>query len=179
MRALIIRFVVAASVLTGCKAVNQDSLFGTGASCEAMGGVASCDAVSGGCQDETASVDGDLSTFATVSTNFPGATSLSTVTGILGPLFPIGSTVGVLASLPSGATATNIVVSTLVGQERAIVQSATGPALTITPTSDGPATHYISFVATAPFNGIKLTVTPPSGGSADYLVYEFCGTGNP
>jgi hypothetical protein len=146
---------------------------GAASSCNAVRGEASCDAAAGGCDNESASNDGDLTSFARISTGAAPA-SLTATRGLSDDTFPTGSNVGIFVTPPSGFSSADITLSTVQGQERAVVESATGPTLTVTPTSGDPAANYISFTATAPFNGLKVTVNELS--SDDYLVFEFCGS---
>ena len=163
-------FVVLPLMLIGCGGDDSDA--GPSSSCNAIGGSTGCTAASGGCNNTEASADGNLGTFATVASDLPG-TSISTVRNIGGAQFASGSNAGVFITPPSGFAATDITLSTLLDQENTVVENATGPALTITPTQGDPATQYVSFTATAPFNGLRMTIN--TAGSDDYLVYEFCG----
>jgi hypothetical protein len=155
-----------ALLLSGC------SGGGAASSCNAIRGEANCDAVGGGCDNENASNDGDLTSFARVSAQ--AVTSITASRGLSDATFPTGSNVGIFVTPPSGFSSEDITLSTVQGQERAVVESATGPALTVTPTSGDPAASYISFTATVPFNGLKVTINAVGGD--DYLVYEFCGS---
>ena len=162
------RFLGLVLLLSGCGGDGG----GAASSCNAIRGEASCDTPAGTCDNADASNDGDLTSFARVSGAAPG--SLTASRGLSDATFPTGSNVGIFVTPPGDFSSADITLSTVQGQERAVVESATGPALTVTPTSGDPAASYISFTATVPFNGLKVTINEVN--SDDYLVYEFCGS---
>lgn len=133
-----------------------------------MGGSTSCSPIVGTCNNTVAVSDGNLGTsgvFAAQSGGYLAAGGGSNFDG--------GTNVGLFLTPPNGLSLTDITVSTYLDSDNTVLESATGPALTLTPTQGDPATDYISFTATTPFNGVKLTVNTPDLG--DFLVYEFCG----
>jgi hypothetical protein len=155
-------------LLAGCSSGGSD---GAASSWNAIRGSTGCNAVSGGCTNLDAVADGNLGTFAEVSGL--SSTMVSTVRGIGGAQFPTGSNAGAFITPPSGFSSADLTLTTLLEQENTAVESATGPTLTVTPTSGDPATDYVSFTATAPFNGLRVTLNA----SGSYLVYELCGDG--
>lgn len=135
--------------------------------CEFVGGSAIAGMSVGGSSNVQDAVDRNLSTFATISSIVDGqfiARGGSTVNG--------GGNAGLFVTPPSGTTAIEVTVNTRMGQ--AIVESATGPALDITDVSNTPATTYIGFDTSLPYDGIEFLFT----GGGEYLIYEFCHSAN-
>lgn len=166
---------MSAVLLCSCSGGGGDGGVGEGgsgakSSCQTIGPNVNFAVVAGGVDNLQDAADGKLSTFATFTAL--GAGSYISSKGIQ---FPGGSNAGVFLTPPSGTTAADITVSTFLDQEQAIIESATGPTLTIAPTQGTPATEYASFTTTAPFNGVRLTVNTPNNDS--FLVFEICGTG--
>jgi hypothetical protein len=141
---------------------------GASSTCKSIGPNTNFATVAGGVDKLSALADGNLSTFATFTTQTAGS-----YVGSQGNDFPAGSRAGAFLTRPSNATAADITISTSLQQEQVIVESATGPALTITPTPGDPAAEYVSFTTTRPFDGIRVTVN--TAGSAENLVFEICG----
>lgn len=156
-------------LLMGCSG-GGDGGGGAASSCGFVGGSTECSPIVGGCNNTVAVGDGNLSTFGEFSAASGGFISTG---GASGASFDGGTNAGVFLTPPAGMTTSNITISTFLNQSSTAVESATGPSLTITPTSGDPATEYISFGTTAPFNGVKLTVNTPDLG--EFLIYEFCG----
>jgi hypothetical protein len=154
-------------ILAGCSSGGDG---GSASSCSFVGGSTECSPIVGGCNNTIAVGDGNLSTFGEFSAESGGFISTG---GPDGASFNGGTNAGVFLTPPAGLAAADITISTFLSQNEAAVESATGPALTVTPTEGDPATHYISFETSAPFNGVKMTVNAP--GLGEFLIYEFCG----
>ena len=137
-------------------------------SCSTIGPNVNFAVISGGVDNLQAAADRNLGSFATLNSGASGSYVTSK-----GVSFSGGTNAGVFITPPTGMTASDITVSTFQTQEQATVESATGPTLTITPTPNDPATKYVSFKTTAPFNGVKLQVNTAS--AVQYLVFEICG----
>ena len=137
-------------------------------SCMSIGSDVNSGTVNGSYSNLGAAADGNLGTFATLNSGAPGNYISSK-----GNSFSGGTNAGVFITPPTGATATDITLSTFMTSDSATVESATGPTLTITKTGGDPAAEYVSFKTTAPFNGVKLQVN--SAGSTQYLFFEICG----
>lgn len=161
---LSLTFLAGAVVLCGCSGGGSDAA----SSCTSIGPNTNYAVVAGGVDNLQAAADRHLGTFATFSAQGPGSYISSK-----GNSFPGGSNAGLFITPPSGTSAADITVSTFLDQEQATVESATGPTLTITPTNGDPATEYVSFTTTAPFNGVKLSLNTSS--DVQYLVFEICG----
>jgi len=126
--------------------------------------------VSGGVENLDAVADGKLGSFATFSAQGAGSYVSSK-----GNRFGGGSVAGAFITPPSGFTAADITLATFVTQEQSTVQSATGPTLSVTATPNEPATHFVSFVTTLPYDGVRIAIN--TAGSTEILVYEICGNG--
>jgi hypothetical protein len=155
-------------LLSGCSSGGGDD-GGAASSCAFVRGDTSCSPIVGGCNNTVAVGDGNLSTFGTFSAQASGG-FLATGGDIS---FSGARNPGLFLTPPSGMTLADITVATYMDADNTVVESATGPALTATPTHGDPATDYISFNSTLPFNGVKLIVNNPNLG--DFLVFEFCG----
>lgn len=164
MKAVNATLAVSAILLCSCGGGGGDAK----SSCQSIGSHTNAVTTSGEAQNVPAAADGNLSTFATL-TGVAGSYISSE-----GNQFPGGSNAGAFITPPAGMKPTDITVSTFMTVDSTMVESATGPALVITPTQGDPATDYVSFKTTAPFNGVKLAINAAS--SVQYLVYELCGT---
>lgn len=137
-------------------------------SCSSIGPNVNSLTTSGSVANLQSAADGNLGSFATLDTSGPGSYVSSK-----GVSFSGGTNAGAFITPPSGATATDITVSTFMTQEQATVESATGPTLTITKTGGDPASEYVSFKTSAPFNGVRVQIN--TSGAAQNLVFEICG----
>lgn len=89
-----------------------------------------------------------------------------------GPEFSAGDNPGVLLSAPADTTVADLTVRTYLGN--AVVESATGPRLTMMSTQRRTtATDYVSFEATLPFDGVEFLFTDEN--NQEFLIFEFCG----
>jgi hypothetical protein len=128
--------------------------------------------VAGGSDNQSASVDGNLTTFATVRTQAPGS-----FIGGSGNDFPAGSAAGVFITPPSNFVGADVTLSTFDARSGSstALETATGAMLAITQTSGDPAALYVSFTTRLAFSGVKMQIN--NAASAEYLVFEICGTG--
>ena len=156
--------VVSAGLLMGCGGASSNAL------CESIGPGANFLVLSGGVENLDAVADGNLGSFATFSAQGAGSYISSK-----GNRFGGGSVAGAFITPPSGFTAADITVATFVTQEQSTVESATGPTLTITATPSEPATQFVSFVTTLPFDGVRIAIN--TADNTEMLVYEICGNG--
>lgn len=135
--------------------------------CAFVGGTAIAGMSVGGSTNEQDAVDGNLSTFATISGPADGemiAGGSRTVSG--------GGNAGLFVTPPDRVTAAEIIVNTRMGTD--IVETATGPALEITSVSGTPASNYVGFDTTMAYDNIQFQFS--TGGQ--YLIYEFCHNAN-
>jgi len=109
-------------------------------------------------------VDGSLSSFGSISSVADGQVIAR------GNSFNGGNNTGLFVTLPANTTAASLVVNTRMNG--VVVESATGPALTITTTASTPASQYVGFNTTQAFNAIEFLFA--NGG--EYLIFEFCGS---
>ena len=132
--------------------------------CAAVGGSVIAGMSVGSTNNLPNAVDGDLSTFGSVSGVADGQVIAR------GSRFSGGNNTGLFVTLPANASSTSLVVNTRL--DGTVVESATGSALTVTATSSTPASHYVGFNTTRPFNGIEFLF----GSGGEYLIFEFCGS---
>ena len=151
----------AAALLLGACSDGGDS-----STCVSIGPGVNALIVAGGYSNLEAVADGSLGSFATLDAQGAGSYLSSK-----GNEFAGGTNAGAFLTLPAGMTAADITVSTFVDQEQATAESATGPALTLTPTDHDPSAVYASFMTTAPFNGVRVQNNTPG----EFEIFEICG----
>ncbi len=138
---------------------------GDGASlCAAVGGSVIAGMSVGTTNNLPNMVDGSLSSFGSISSVADGQVIAR------GNSFNGGNNTGLFVTLPANTAAASLVVNTRMNG--VVVESATGPALTITTTASTPASQYVGFNTTQAFNGIEFLFA--NGG--EYLIFEFCGS---
>lgn len=153
------------SVLSACGGGSDggNSVF----QCAFVGGSALAGMSVGGSANVQDAVDGNLSTFATISGAADGELIAGGSRRVGG-----GGNAGLFVTLPSGVTASQIILDTRLNDQT--VETATGPTLDITSVSGTPASNYVSFDTTQQYDEIRFRFT--TGG--EYLVYEFCHSAN-
>lgn len=142
---------------------------GSSSVCNSIGTNTNVTSVSGGVENPQDATDGNLRTFATLSSQAPGESF-----AVGSKRFQGGSNAGVFLTPPAGFTASDISLSTFLSQNEVTVETATGSTLSVARTSGDAPTIYAFFKTTAPFDGIKLQVN--NTGSVKYLVFDFCGS---
>lgn len=148
------------TLLTGCEGGS-----GEGSSlCATVGGSVIAGMSVGTTNNLPNMVDGSLSTFGSVSSVADGQVVAR------GNSFNGGNNTGLFVTLPANTTTASLIVNTRMNGT--VVESATGPALTVTTTASTPASQYVGFNTTQAFNGIEFLFT--NGG--EYLIFEFCGS---
>jgi len=154
----------AALALSACSGGGSDA---ASVGCTYVGNQVNAGVTAGDYQNIEAVADRDLSTHASLRSI--GSAFINTG----GVQSEGGTNAGVFVTPPPGATSSQITLNTYLSN--VLVNSATGPALKMTPVN-GPATDYISLDTSLPFDKIELVVSDTNG--ASYLVYEFCGSAN-
>ena len=132
--------------------------------CAAVGGSVLAGMSVGSTNNLPNMVDGSLSSFGSISSVADGQVIAR------GNSFNGGNNTGLFVTLPANTTAASLVVNTRMNG--VVVESATGPALTITTTASTPASQYVGFNTTQAFNAIEFLFA--NGG--EYLIFEFCGS---
>ena len=168
------KFLAVAAISTVCVGCGSGGGDGSGgSSCDFVGGSGNWVSTGGSASNTDAVADGNLNTFALFDPGPAAGSFIDAQRGSTGSQFPGGGNAGVFLTPPGSLSDTDVTISTFIDQPSATVESATGSLLTITPTTGDAATDYVSFMTTAPYNGVKLTINTPKG---SYLVYEFCGS---
>lgn len=156
-------FMIAALSACGGGGDGGNSVF----QCEFVGGSALAGMSAGGSANVQDAVDGNLSTFATISGAADGEFIAGGSRRVSG-----GGNAGLFVTLPSVVTASQIILDTRLDNQT--VETATGPTLDITGVSGTPASNYVSFDTTLEYDEIRFRFT--TGG--EYLIYEFCHSAN-
>ena len=139
---------------------------GNSVGCGFMDAIANAGVSAGSFDNTPAAADGNLRSAASISSIGSGFIRAR------GPEFDSGDNPGILLSAPSGTTAADMTVRTYLGN--AIVESATGPTLSVESTQGRTvATDYVSFEATLPFDGVEFLFTDES--NEEFLIFEICG----
>lgn len=159
--------ICAASVLFLVSCGGDGGGGGIASTCQFVGGASACNGAQ--CNSSTNVSDRNLGTFGRVNGTTDAFLSTSNGTD-----FSAGGNVGAFVTRPVGATAADITLATTLNGDLNVVESATGAALTVTPTANDPATEYVSFTNSLPFDGVRLVIN--SAAPQEYLVFEFCGT---
>jgi hypothetical protein len=154
----------AALVMSACTGGGSDA---GSVGCTYMGNQTNAGVTAGEYRNIDAVADRDLSSSAELSS--VGSAFISTG----GVRSDGGTNAGAFITPPAGASSSEMTLNTYFNN--APVDSATGPALTITKVS-GPAAEYVSLSTELPFDKVELIVAGTHGSS--YLIYEFCGAAN-
>lgn len=139
---------------------------GNSVGCGFMDATANAGVSAGSFDNTEAATDGNLGSAASISSFGSGFIRAR------GPEFSAGDNPGILLSAPAGTTAADMTVRTYLGN--AVVESATGPTLTVTDTQGRTvANDYVSFEATVPFDGVEFLFTDEN--NEEFLIFEICG----
>lgn len=139
---------------------------GNSVGCGFMNATANAGVTAGSFENTQAATDANLGSAASISSFGSGFIRAS------GPDFGAGDNPGIFLSAPAGTTAADMTVRTYLGN--AVVESATGPALTVTGTQGRTvAMDYVSFEATLPFDGVEFLFTDEN--NEEFLIFEICG----